>query len=88
MLYIICLERFKNNLFSQFTGFATSETLIGFHPDAGASFLLSHLPGHLGMPVVHCSFSRVVKIVTEFLLHGFVDLDYFWFLQKSDKNIM
>eukprot|EP00257_Ricinus_communis_P024333 XP_015584514.1 3-hydroxyisobutyryl-CoA hydrolase-like protein 1, mitochondrial isoform X2 [Ricinus communis] len=28
--------------------FATPETLIGFHPDAGASFHLSHLPGHLG----------------------------------------
>ncbi|KAK7816547.1 3-hydroxyisobutyryl-coa hydrolase-like protein 1 [Quercus suber] len=28
--------------------FATPETLIGFHPDAGASFFLSHLPGHLG----------------------------------------
>ncbi|XP_021886958.1 3-hydroxyisobutyryl-CoA hydrolase-like protein 1, mitochondrial isoform X2 [Carica papaya] len=28
--------------------FATPETLIGFHPDAGASFYLSHLPGHLG----------------------------------------
>ncbi|KAB1225245.1 3-hydroxyisobutyryl-CoA hydrolase-like protein 1, mitochondrial [Morella rubra] len=30
------------------TVFATPETLIGFHPDAGASFYLSHLPGHLG----------------------------------------
>ncbi|CAN1849399.1 3-hydroxyisobutyryl-CoA hydrolase-like protein 1, mitochondrial [Linum perenne] len=30
------------------TLFATPETLIGFHPDAGASFYLSHLPGHLG----------------------------------------
>ncbi|KAF2315407.1 hypothetical protein GH714_039132 [Hevea brasiliensis] len=30
------------------TAFATPETLIGFHPDAGASFFLSHLPGHLG----------------------------------------
>ncbi|CAN1248756.1 3-hydroxyisobutyryl-CoA hydrolase-like protein 1, mitochondrial [Linum perenne] len=29
------------------TLFATPETLIGFHPDAGASFYLSHLPGHL-----------------------------------------
>ncbi|CAK9146227.1 unnamed protein product [Ilex paraguariensis] len=28
--------------------FATPETLIGFHPDAGASFYLSHLPGCLG----------------------------------------
>ncbi|XP_020971029.1 3-hydroxyisobutyryl-CoA hydrolase-like protein 1, mitochondrial isoform X1 [Arachis ipaensis] len=28
--------------------FATPEVLIGFHPDAGASFYLSHLPGHLG----------------------------------------
>ncbi|XP_059651596.1 3-hydroxyisobutyryl-CoA hydrolase-like protein 1, mitochondrial [Cornus florida] len=28
--------------------FATPETLIGFHPDAGASFHLSHLPGYLG----------------------------------------
>lgn len=28
--------------------FATPETQIGFHPDAGASFYLSHLPGHLG----------------------------------------
>ena len=68
--------------------FATPETLIGFHPDAGTSFFLSHLSGHLGMPLVHCSFSHVVKIFTEFLVHGFVDLDYFWFLHKSDKNIM
>ncbi|KAK6140989.1 hypothetical protein DH2020_025269 [Rehmannia glutinosa] len=30
------------------TIFATPETLIGFHPDGGASFYLSHLPGHLG----------------------------------------
>ncbi|XWS45863.1 hypothetical protein CRYUN_Cryun14cG0015900 [Craigia yunnanensis] len=30
------------------TVFATPETQIGFHPDAGASFYLSHLPGHLG----------------------------------------
>ncbi|KAG2669256.1 hypothetical protein I3760_14G026400 [Carya illinoinensis] len=30
------------------TVFATPETLIGFHPDAGASFYLSRLPGHLG----------------------------------------
>ncbi|KDP28818.1 hypothetical protein JCGZ_14589 [Jatropha curcas] len=30
------------------TVFATPETLIGFHPDAGASFYLSHLPGRLG----------------------------------------
>ncbi|XP_073291308.1 3-hydroxyisobutyryl-CoA hydrolase-like protein 1, mitochondrial [Primulina huaijiensis] len=30
------------------TIFATPETLIGFHPDAGASFRLSHLPGYLG----------------------------------------
>ncbi|XP_021748209.1 3-hydroxyisobutyryl-CoA hydrolase-like protein 1, mitochondrial [Chenopodium quinoa] len=30
------------------TVFATPETLIGFHPDAGASFYLSHLPGHIG----------------------------------------
>ncbi|KAL0347641.1 UNVERIFIED_CONTAM: 3-hydroxyisobutyryl-CoA hydrolase-like protein 1, mitochondrial [Sesamum calycinum] len=28
--------------------FATPETLIGLHPDAGASFYLSHLPGYLG----------------------------------------
>ncbi|KAM7275602.1 hypothetical protein ACFE04_017468 [Oxalis oulophora] len=30
------------------TVFATPETLIGFHPDAAASFYLSHLPGRLG----------------------------------------
>ncbi|KAJ9556539.1 hypothetical protein OSB04_011153 [Centaurea solstitialis] len=28
--------------------YATPETLIGLHPDAGASFHLSHLPGYLG----------------------------------------
>ncbi|KAL3326144.1 hypothetical protein AABB24_037045 [Solanum stoloniferum] len=28
--------------------FANPETLIGFHPDAGASFYLSNLPGYLG----------------------------------------
>lgn len=33
--------------------FATPETLIGFHPDAGASFYLSHLPGYLGS-FLHC----------------------------------
>lgn len=32
--------------------FATPETIIGFHPDAGASFNLSHLPGRLGMLVI------------------------------------
>ncbi|KAG0474267.1 hypothetical protein HPP92_013953 [Vanilla planifolia] len=30
------------------TIFATPEVHIGFHPDAGASFYLSHLPGHMG----------------------------------------
>ncbi|XP_065848141.1 3-hydroxyisobutyryl-CoA hydrolase-like protein 1, mitochondrial [Euphorbia lathyris] len=30
------------------TVFATPETLIGFHPDAGASFYLPRLPGYLG----------------------------------------
>ncbi|XP_063940455.1 3-hydroxyisobutyryl-CoA hydrolase-like protein 1, mitochondrial isoform X2 [Daucus carota subsp. sativus] len=30
------------------TVFATPETLIGFHPDAGASFYLSHLSGRIG----------------------------------------
>lgn len=30
------------------TVFATPETSIGFHPDAGASFYLSRLPGYLG----------------------------------------
>ncbi|XP_004229773.1 3-hydroxyisobutyryl-CoA hydrolase-like protein 1, mitochondrial [Solanum lycopersicum] len=30
------------------TVFATPETLIGYHPDAGASFYLSRLPGYLG----------------------------------------
>lgn len=30
------------------TVFATPETQIGFHPDAGASYYLSRLPGHLG----------------------------------------
>ncbi|CBI16605.3 unnamed protein product, partial [Vitis vinifera] len=30
------------------TVFATPETLIGFHTDAGASFHLSHLPGYWG----------------------------------------
>ncbi|KAL6004934.1 hypothetical protein ACLOJK_005492 [Asimina triloba] len=30
------------------TVFATPEIHIGFHPDAGASFYLSHLPGYLG----------------------------------------
>nr|XP_043628585.1 3-hydroxyisobutyryl-CoA hydrolase-like protein 1, mitochondrial isoform X2 [Erigeron canadensis] len=30
------------------TVFATPETLIGLHPDAGASFYLSQLPGYLG----------------------------------------
>ncbi|PHU31034.1 3-hydroxyisobutyryl-CoA hydrolase-like protein 1, mitochondrial [Capsicum chinense] len=30
------------------TMFATPETLIGYHPDAGASFYLSRLPGYLG----------------------------------------
>ncbi|KAK2977633.1 hypothetical protein RJ640_020540, partial [Escallonia rubra] len=29
--------------------FATPETLIGFHPDNGAPFYLSYLPGHLGL---------------------------------------
>ncbi|KAL5547611.1 hypothetical protein UlMin_002842 [Ulmus minor] len=31
------------------TVFATLETLIGFHPDARASFYLPRLPGHLGL---------------------------------------
>eukprot|EP00261_Vitis_vinifera_P002173 XP_002266134.2 PREDICTED: 3-hydroxyisobutyryl-CoA hydrolase-like protein 1, mitochondrial [Vitis vinifera] len=30
------------------TVFGTPEALIGFHPDGGASYFLSHLPGYLG----------------------------------------
>lgn len=41
--------------------FATPETLIGFHPDAGASFYLSHLPGYLGL-FLHC-------LVFQFSMH-------------------
>lgn len=37
--------------------FATPETLIGLHPDAGASFYLSHLPGYLGNIVPLTNFS-------------------------------
>lgn len=54
---------FKINLFLQSQVFATPETLIGFHPDAGASFYLSHLPGHLGMLAVHYSFSCAISIL-------------------------
>nr|GEW11191.1 crotonase superfamily [Tanacetum cinerariifolium] len=43
---IKCLAIFDSPAALQ--AFATPETLIGFHPDAGASFHLSHLPGHLG----------------------------------------
>jgi 3-hydroxyisobutyryl-CoA hydrolase len=31
------------------TLFAMPETAIGLHPDVGASYFLSRLPGHLGM---------------------------------------
>lgn len=31
-----------------FQVFATPEVHIGFHPDAAASFYLSHLTGHVG----------------------------------------
>jgi Enoyl-CoA hydratase/isomerase len=34
--------------------FSTPEVHIGFHPDAGASFYLSHLPGHVGMQYSLC----------------------------------
>ncbi|KAI5070434.1 hypothetical protein GOP47_0014777 [Adiantum capillus-veneris] len=30
------------------TVFSMPETVLGFHPDIGASYFLSHLPGHLG----------------------------------------
>ncbi|XP_024995917.1 3-hydroxyisobutyryl-CoA hydrolase-like protein 1, mitochondrial [Cynara cardunculus var. scolymus] len=38
----------KFRVVTEKTVYATPETLIGLHPDAGASFHLSHLPGHLG----------------------------------------
>ena len=34
----------------QFQIFSTPEIHIGFHPDAAASFYLSHLTGHVGKP--------------------------------------
>uniref|UniRef100_F6GV68 3-hydroxyisobutyryl-CoA hydrolase n=1 Tax=Vitis vinifera TaxID=29760 RepID=F6GV68_VITVI len=40
------------------TVFATPETLIGFHTDAGASFHLSHLPGYWGIETLDKCFSR------------------------------
>ncbi|XP_021614405.1 3-hydroxyisobutyryl-CoA hydrolase-like protein 1, mitochondrial isoform X3 [Manihot esculenta] len=54
--------------------FATPETLIGFHPDAGASFYLSHLPGHLGILAVAyslfspCYFSQVHYAAVEYFM--------------------
>jgi hypothetical protein len=51
--YLIFTFRCSKLIFSYKSQvFATPETLIGFHPDAGASFYLSHLPGHLGMLAV------------------------------------
>ncbi|KAI3693250.1 hypothetical protein L6452_33082 [Arctium lappa] len=38
----------KFRVVTEKTAYATPETLIGLHPDAGASFHLSHLPGYLG----------------------------------------
>ncbi|KAG1362201.1 hypothetical protein COCNU_10G004200 [Cocos nucifera] len=43
--------------------FATPETHIGFHPDAGASFYLSHLTGHVDV-VETCTMDRY-KISSE-----------------------
>ncbi|CAJ1948162.1 unnamed protein product [Sphenostylis stenocarpa] len=40
---------FRPHLARNYMIFATPEVHIGFHPDAAASFYLSHLPGHLGM---------------------------------------
>jgi hypothetical protein len=40
--------------------------MIGFHPDAGESFSLSNLTGHLGTPVVP-SLPCVVLLFLEFL---------------------
>lgn len=50
--YRFCVTPCFNSVSYKLQVFATPETLIGFHPDAGASFYLSHLPGHLGMHVV------------------------------------
>ncbi|KAJ9556541.1 hypothetical protein OSB04_011155 [Centaurea solstitialis] len=38
----------KFKVVTEKTVYATPETLIGLHPDGGASFHLSHLPGYLG----------------------------------------
>ncbi|KAF9600635.1 hypothetical protein IFM89_011218 [Coptis chinensis] len=43
-LYFLVMLLFGSR---QLQVFATPETQIGFHPDAGASFYLSHLPGYL-----------------------------------------
>lgn len=62
-----------------FQVFATPETQIGFHPDAGASFHLSRLPGHLGRPLQYVFFMPVTLAFLYWLLgpvmymfnHGF-----------------
>ena len=85
-------EKFINNYYHISQVFATPETLIGFHPDAGASFFLSHLPGHLGMLSAHYCFLCVVHLFYWNSCTWFVDLElfmkvflqfYFWFTHKS-----
>ncbi|KAJ9556620.1 hypothetical protein OSB04_011234 [Centaurea solstitialis] len=71
----------KFKVVTEKTVYATPETLIGLHPDGGASFHLSHLPGHLGLTgnvlngeemiayglATHYSHSSNIPLIEEYL---------------------
>ena len=57
--------------------FAHPEAQIGFHPDAGASFYLSRLPGYLGN-------TRLSLLLYMHYLYMFCLISYFYFLVNQN----
>ncbi|KAJ8633701.1 hypothetical protein MRB53_027037 [Persea americana] len=71
------------------TVFATPETQIGFHPDAGASFYLSHLPGYLGeyLALTGAKLNGVEMIACGLATHFSLNARLSWIEERLGKLI-
>ncbi|XP_061364517.1 small ribosomal subunit protein mS47 [Gastrolobium bilobum] len=71
------------------TIFSHPEAQIGFHPDAGASYLLSHLPGHLGeyLALTGDKLNGVEMIACRLATHYSLNARLAWLEERLGKLI-